>query len=544
MRGLRSVLIAALVGLAACANAKITTDAPPPDVPPADAMVDGCVPGDEICNGKDDDCDGQVDEGFTLGAACTDGVGSCQVTGTIVCTKDGIGTECSKKAGDGTAERCDGIDNDCDGTTDEDFPIGMACDGPDADLCNEGVIMCDGQGGTLCTDATGDNVETCNVMDDDCDGNIDEGFDVGSPCDGPDGDLCKEGVIACDTSGAAVCTDKTGDTLESCNGADDDCDGTTDEGFTLGAACAVGTGACARSGLTMCNAGGTGTQCNVTAGAPTPELCGNGIDEDCNGSDVSCPINDLPAGAIDVSAGGTFTVDLSAAHDDAHASCSSTGGRDVFYKLTLGAPEVMYVDTIGSNFDSTVSIYPGACTGLGAEQGCSDDVCGVRQSQLAMQLAAGTYCIVADQFSSGQTAGALVLNVVHGGRTGFPIAASSGSQAGNTCNGASNQNGSTSCQPSAAGNDVGYFFLSCPNTTVNVSANTCTGTTWDSIVYLRHGSAASSDVSGGCSDDSCGLESSFTGAMIAAAGLNWLIVDGYTSGSPSCGAYTLGYTIQ
>jgi hypothetical protein len=549
MRGLHVVLIGWIVAIAACATSSITPDAGPPDAVAPDAMPDACAPVDELCNGHDDDCDGKTDEDFpALGGACMDGKGACVVTGTIVCKKDATGTECSKQAGDGGDERCDGIDNDCDGKTDEDFSLGTMCDGPDLDLCTEGVIACDGTGGETCTDATADSVETCNDHDDDCDGKTDEGFDVGTLCDGADADACKEGMIACDTGGAAICTDTTANTVERCNSGDDDCDGKTDEGFTLGAACTVGVGACAKSGMTVCAADGQATACSATEGAPTAELCGDGIDQDCNGSDVSCPINDAPAGAIDVSAGGTFSVDLSAARDDAKASCSGSGGRDVFYKLTLGAPEVVYVDTLGSNFDTTISIRAGACPSNGAESGCGDDACGIRQSQLALSLAAGTYCVIAEQYSSSQTAGALVVNVTRGGRTGFPIAAGSGSQTGNTCNaGMTNQSGTSSCQANTSGNDAGYYFLSCPNTTVSLDATTC-GTAFDTVVYLRHGSAASTDVSGGCGDDDgpacAGLQGSFSGAMITAAGLNWLIVDGYSFGSATCGAYTLGYTFH
>ncbi|MCE9572837.1 MAG: hypothetical protein K8W52_06745 [Deltaproteobacteria bacterium] len=529
--------------VAGCASSKLGADASPPDADPPDAMVDGCVPVTETCNTRDDNCNGKVDEDFpTLGDGCVEGLGSCQVTGTLVCKADGTGVECSAHAGDGSAERCDAIDNDCDGKTDEDFTLGQPCDGLDADQCNEGAIVCDATGGQICGDMTGDSIEICNAVDDDCDGNTDEGFGVGQTCDGLDGDLCKEGTIACDGTGAAICTDGSTTNVETCNGLDDDCQNGVDDGFALGVACSIGVGACATPGMTICSADGTGTACNATAGAPTAELCGDGIDQDCNGSDVACPTNDGPTGAIDVSAGGTWTVDLTAAHDDAVGSCSSGGGRDVFYTFTLPAAEVVYVDAYGSNFDTALTIFAGTCAARGAQQVCNDDSCSLPQSQAALQLAAGTYCIVADQYSSSQTAGALVLNVTRGRRTGFSIAAANGTQTANSCDAAHSNQATSGCQSSTAAKDVGYFFLTCPNTTKTVGANTCTGTTWDSVVYLRHGSANTGDVA--CNDDSCGLESSFTGATIATAGLNWLIVDGYSLASTTCGAYTLTYTIQ
>jgi hypothetical protein len=75
-----------------------------------------------------------------------------------------------------TDEACNGIDDDCDGSTDEDFHLGEACDGPDSDLCDDDERTCDG-----CTHGP-DALETCNGVDDDCDGVVDDGSDLcGSP---------------------------------------------------------------------------------------------------------------------------------------------------------------------------------------------------------------------------------------------------------------------------------------------------------------------------------------------------------------------------
>ena len=75
----------------------------------------------DICNGLDDDCDGETDENFpTVNTACARGQGACRA-GILVCTADGLDVECMLCL-QGVIETCNGLDDDCDGIIDNGFP--------------------------------------------------------------------------------------------------------------------------------------------------------------------------------------------------------------------------------------------------------------------------------------------------------------------------------------------------------------------------------------------------------------------------------------
>ena len=245
------------------------------DIDPIDA--DGCLPEDELCDDLDNDLDGAVDEGFGLGDACEVGQGTCAAEGTIVCGPDGAPT-CDAVPGRPGREICDGEDDDCDGTVDEDTPnVPVHC-GVGA-CAAQGVISC--IDGCLVEDCTpGEPVaETCNGTDDDCDGRTDEGIvPVASTCG--EGICAARGVRSCE-GGQIVDTCDAGEPgREVCNAIDDDCDGETDEDIA-GFPTACGEGACASRGQTFCRDGALIDTCEPRA--PGREVC-NATDDDCDGA--------------------------------------------------------------------------------------------------------------------------------------------------------------------------------------------------------------------------------------------------------------------
>ena len=100
----------------------------------------------EVCDGLDNNCAGGVDEAFpALGSACSAGVGACQSAGVYVCSADGMAAVCNAVPGPPGAETCDGLDNDCDGTTDEDGDADGVGICADCDDMNAGVFAPPGE---------------------------------------------------------------------------------------------------------------------------------------------------------------------------------------------------------------------------------------------------------------------------------------------------------------------------------------------------------------------------------------------------------------
>ena len=157
---------------------------------------------------------------------------------------------------------------------------------PDAD--GDGVRACEGDCDESDPSIYGGAPELCDGLDNDCEGDIDEGYDVdadGFTACGADGDPAATADNDCDDSNPATFPGSP----EVCGDAiDNDCDASTIDLFD------------ADSDGSSCSADCADSDPAIYPGAP--ETCGDGVDQDCNGSDLACPACDS---AVEVEYNGT-----------------------------------------------------------------------------------------------------------------------------------------------------------------------------------------------------------------------------------------------
>jgi hypothetical protein len=316
-------------------------------VPETCACSNGGKPGQEFCNGVDDNCNGMIDDvkggssPESTHCGCFDQV--VNITQKINETEtrcNGIDDNCNGVIDEGldkcackgtkfnpfentwyqaiSIEKCDDTDNDCNEKIDDPWQqngsqatkfeyLGAPCS-PLNSRCIGGMYVCNKNGfGIVCSTSseegvTGDDLrmnETCNAIDDDCNGKIDDVWGEISykfcgcyngisrndeKCDGVDNDcngFVDDGLTNCGCSfdleanaeninQLAVLINAKKTSGETCNNIDDNCNGVVDDAI---------------EGVCFCSGGFDGNP------AVRPEFC-NGVDDDCDGiiDDVTNPL--------------------------------------------------------------------------------------------------------------------------------------------------------------------------------------------------------------------------------------------------------------
>lgn len=309
-------------------------------------------PEEETCNNADDDCDGLTDEGedelpltetFYTGPEETLDVGECRA-GTKTCLNGNIENITTPEVVP-TEEFCDGRNNDCDGQVDEDDEGRPLTDSPypgpegteGVGICEAGLDICmEGEFLPLQDPVLPEEVDTCDdELDNNCDGDVNDGCecfpnDLDEECGNVPSELvgigvCRYGQRVCDSEGQwGECFGDIGPSQETCDegNLDEDCDGNDD---------IFDTDACPRK----TNADGTcaNANCGYVCHLGFIDINGDLQDEVSNGCEYECTPTPDPT---DVCDGADNNCDGLADEDgeDLLSNCNPTINR-----VTLGCTD-------------------------------------------------------------------------------------------------------------------------------------------------------------------------------------------------------------
>jgi len=228
----------------------------------------------------------------------TSDVGACKYgTQEKTCTSSCSWSPFSSCTGniEPSKEICEGsVDENCDGTVDEgcDCTVGQTrtCGESNVGECKKGTQTCTSEGKWgSCKGSVNPSKETCDGLDDNCNGVVDE--NLTKQCGTSDKGICKFGTQTCSDGDWSSCTGDIEPSKETCDGVDNNCNGVVDENClcinneTRG--CGIDVGVCTKGNQTCVN----GAWANCSGIAPVTEICNNSLDDNCNGLiDEGCKI--------------------------------------------------------------------------------------------------------------------------------------------------------------------------------------------------------------------------------------------------------------